>query len=290
MQTVRAPFLVREDIACLIEKRIEALERGYRQNMALVGLLGSGKTRLLSAIFQSLCAKTRFIPVYVNGDGIDFEHLADRWIGALLTGLFLSQGITTLPQFHSLLLAADPIVPRTTEKIRAFKKMMRREKSAVLIKELFSLSEVLSQETGKKMVLMLDEFDRLEKLLPVEPFSALGKEIMVQKNTLYLVASSSPVRAQEIFREKLSMLFGNFEVIRLGPLGFTETIQFLEAHLPERRLTQAQQQFLIRLPNGFPNYLELIADRIHTRVVSDAMNELSLRPPENDQIPDVFIL
>jgi hypothetical protein len=290
MPNMRIPFLVREQISALIKKRIEALDNGYRQNIGLVGHAGSGKTNFLTALFRSLSAQPKFISIYVHAGSIDFENLVDRWIGSLLTGLFLSQGITTLPQFHSLLLAADPIVPKTTEKIRAIKKAMRREKPSGLVRELFSLTDTLSQETGKKIIFMLDEFDRLEQFLPSDPFIPLGREIMMQKHTLYLVASSSPTKAREIFREKLSMLFGNFEVIDVGPLGFAETLQYLETQIPERTLSPAQKQFLVRMTDGIPVYLELIADRIQSCLAWNATEETSLMKDTGDRIPDASII
>lgn len=287
---MRIPFLVREEIAVLIQKRIEALENGYRQNIGLIGAPGAGKTNFLSALFHSLCAQPKHIPIYIHADALDFENLVDRWLGAVLTGLFLSQGITTLPQFHSLLLAADPIIPKTTEKIRAIKKSHRREKPGTILKELFALTDILAQETGKKVIFMLDEFDKLDAFMSSDPFALLGREIMVQKHTLYLVASSSPIKAREIFQEKLSMLFGNFEVIHLGPLGFNETQHFLETSLPGRALTASQKQFLIRMTDGIPIYLELIADRIQSCLVWSATDEMSLMRQPDGQIPNIFVI
>lgn len=290
MPNKRIPFLVREQIAALIQRRIEALDNGYRQNVGLIGNLGTGKTNFLTALFQSICSQPKFIPIYVQADGIDFDNLIDRWLGAVLTGLFLSQGIATLPQFHSLLLAADPIIPKTTEKIRAIKKMTRREKASGIVRELFSLTDILAQETGKKIVFMLDEFDRLEQFLPHDPFVVLGREIMVQKHTLYLVASSSPTKAREIFHHKLSMLFGNFEVIDLGPLGFVETLQYLETQIPGRALSASQKQFVIRMTNGIPVYLELLADRIQSCLVWNHLEETSLMKDAGNKIPDATII
>jgi hypothetical protein len=290
MPNLRIPFLIREQISVLIQRRIEALENGYRQNIGLIGHSGTGKTNFLSAIFRSISAQPKFIPVYIHAGCIDLENLIDRWIGSVLTGLFLSQGVAAPPQFHSLLLAADPIVPKTTEKIRAIKKMMRREKHSGVIKELFSLTDVMAQETDKKIIFMLDEFDRLEQFIPSDPFAALGREIMVQKNTLYVMASSSPTKAREIFCEKLSMLFGNFEVLDLGALGFAETLHYMESRLPGRILTSTQAQFIIRMTNGIPAYLELIADRIQSCLVWSETEEISLLKDTGKQIPDSTVM
>lgn len=286
----RVPFFVREKLVSLIEKRIEALEKGYRQNIGLVGLPGYGKTYCLEVVFDALAAQHRFIPVYINAEIDGFELLVDRWAGSLLSGFFISQNLNVPQTFHSLLLAADPLIPKTTERIRHLKKLARREKPGHLMKELFSLSGILAEETGKKMVLILDEFDKLERTFLCDPFSTLGKEIMVQKDTLFLVSSSSPSKAREIFRDKLTMLFGNFEVVDFRTFTFKETRLFMESRLPEIRLTNAQLQFLIRLTDGIPAYVELLADQLRIVLAIIASSENALMKDFGPQMPDSFFL
>lgn len=290
MNPSQVSFLVRGDISSLIEKRIEALEKGYRQNIGLVGLSGSGKTYFLSSLFQTISVHPRFIPIYVQAEGMDLDHFADRWTGAILTGLFLSQGVQPPQTFHSLLLAADPIIPKTTDRIRALKKSLRREKSAALLKELFSISEIFAQETGKKLILMIDEFDQLDSLGVPDPFGILGKEIMVQKNTLYLVASSAPSKAREIFKEKLSMLFGNFEVLDMGRFGFEETAAFLRTRFPEIEFSESQKEFLIRITDGKPDYLELILDQLGNCLASHAVRETTFIKNEAGEMSSNYLL
>ncbi len=269
------PFFVRDPIRTCIQKRIEALQKGYRQNVGLIGPAGLGKTFVLSSIFHSLTAQAGFIPIYISAQAIDIDQLIDRWLGAMLTGMFLSQNVKPLSTFQSLLAAADPIIPNTVEKIRHLKKMMRHQKPPALLKELFALTSVLSAETGKKIVLILDEFQALENLPVPDPFLILGKEIMVEKNTLYLVASSTPAKASEIFRDKLSLLFGNFEVIHLRPLNFSETIVFLQGRLPGKKFSDDQVRLLMRMTDGSPVYLELLSDQLVSRVQRHAGGESS---------------
>jgi hypothetical protein len=270
MNILREPSFVRDQIRIRIEKRIQAFEKGYRQNIGLVGSLGLGKSFVLSSIFNSLCAKARFIPIYINAEVLDFDHLVDRWIGAMLTGVFLSQDVKPPTNFQSLLLAADPLIPKTVDRIRQFKRTIRKERGVGALRELFALSGALSEETGKQIILMIDEFQALENLPMADPFALLGKEIMVEKNTLYVVTSSTPTRAREIFRDKLSLLFGNFEVVNLAPFGFSETIHFLESRLPGRFFTEEQKRFLIRMTDGNPSYLELLIDRLEFCLAAQA--------------------
>jgi hypothetical protein len=262
METVELPFFVREQIRSSVIKRIEAFEKGYRQNVGLIGPKGRGKTSALKSIFLLLCARPGLLPIYMDAQAVDFEHFVERWIGCALSGYFLTQSSKPPATFQALLAAAEPLLPKTAESVRHIKTALRKGRMASCVRDLFALTGVLSQETGKKVVLMIDEFDALDHLPVPDPFLMLGKEIMVEKDTLFLVTSSSPAKAQDIFREKLSLLFGNFEVVDLNPLGFNETAEYLGRCFPRRLFTRAQKKFLIRMTDGNPVYLELFMDRL----------------------------
>ncbi len=285
---IQTPFL-RDQIRMSVEKRIEAFEKGYRQNVALLGPPGIGKTHLLSSLFTSFSGRPGIVPVYLDARAVDVDQLIDRWIGGLLSGIFLSQAVQPPSNFHSLLLAADPIIPKTTDRIRRLKKSARREKNAAAVRELFSLTDVLSEEAGKKILMMIDEFHALESLPSSDPFALWGKEIMVTKNTLYLVASSNAKRAEEIFREKLSLLFGNFEVIRLEPFDMEETARYLSDRFSEKKLTAQQKKFFMHLTKGHPLYLEILSDRLASCLDSQSGDPFTFLRPAKEVVSNAWI-
>lgn len=272
---------MRDILRMRIEKRIEAHQKGYRQNVGLIGRAGLGKTRLLAELYRSLSLPSSQISVYIDARAVDYEHFAERWLGALLVGLLKSLAQEVPATFQGLLAAAG-LVPKTAERIRHLKKLMRQEKTASSVRGLFSIPNLLAEETGKKVILMIDNFQALEALPVPDPFGILGKEIMVDKNVLYLVTSSSPARAREIFREKLSLLFGNFEVIELAPLGFEETADFLGKQLEGRSLTGSQKRFFMRMTDGIPLYLELLTEGLRPRLSENP------RDVPSEEIVEVF--
>ncbi|MBI3307555.1 MAG: restriction endonuclease [Candidatus Omnitrophica bacterium] len=283
MESFPLSLSLRDSISARIQKRIEDLQKGYRQNVGLISRSGLGKTHLLLSLYQAIPKNSNIIPVYLAADILGFEHFAECWIGALLSGLFVSQGVPYPKNFASLLQASEPIVPKTLEKIRHFKKIMRHEKNAACVKELFALPTVLAEETGKKILFILDEFQALISLPAPDPFGLLGKEIMIGKNTLYLAASSTPERAKEIFRDKLSMLFGNFEVIEMMPFSFEETAEFLTEKFPLMTFTDMQKKFFIRMTDGNPSYLSFLGEQIAYLMARDFSTEVS-----NDYVLQAF--
>ncbi|MCM8775057.1 MAG: hypothetical protein NC930_01690 [Candidatus Omnitrophica bacterium] len=271
---------VRDRIRIRIEKRIESLQNGYRQNIGLVGLPGIGKTHFLCSMFKTLTGRSHLVPFFLQAEKLSFDCFLESWIGALLSGLFLSQNITVPKNFSSLLQAAEFIVPKTTEKIRNLKKLVRQERNVAAVKELFSLARILAEETKKNVILMIDEFQALGKLPIPDPFALLGKEMMVDTHTLYFVTSSQPQRAKEIFHDKLSLLFGNFEVIDMVPFSFSETVEVLTSRLPGFLFSPLQKKFMIRMTDGHPAYLDLLIDQLS-----------SPTPPEESwEVPTDYLL
>lgn len=276
---------MRDDTRRLICKRIEALEKGFRQNIGLIGPQGFGKSSILQDVYSQFSKIKTFIPIYVNVRYLGFENFVDSWCGSILTGLFAGQQNQPYSNLPSLLQAADPIVPQTVAKIRQLKKVIRREKNTASIRELFSITGFLAEESGKKVILMIDEFQELQKLPTQDPFAVLGREIMVEKDTLYLVSSSSPIKANEIFHDKLSMLFGNFEVIELAPFGFERTALYLDNAMPGITFSRDQKSFMIRLTNGHPRYLQIITERIRESLNRQENRELEFSMDVSINVP-----
>lgn len=275
-------FFVRSDIRLSIEKRLEAFDKGYRQNIGLIGPAGLGKSTLLLALFRSLQYQRRFLPVYLNAHILDFDHFMETWMGSLLAGVFLSRDLEVPRDLQSLLSAAQPHVPKTVEKMQALRKQIRREKAGGHLRELFGLSAVLAAETGQKIVLMLDEFQDFEKLPASDPFAVLGRQIMVEKNVLYVAASSRPQRAREIFKEKLTLLFGNFEIFEVEPFDFNETVFFLGHRLPHLQFSEAQLRFIIRMTDGHASHLEYLAqalEQYYSRRAYEEFTQAQVRLP-----------
>lgn len=279
--------LLRSTIENRIAQRVESLKKGYRQNLGILGSEGIGKTRLLGELYERLGRDKDILPVYIDCQALGFADLAERWITGILASIVPSQGdLRATVSTH--LEALYGSLPRTVEKIRLLRKMIRRgEKNSTALKETLSLSGTLAEETKKKVVLILDEFHGLAQLQIDDALGLLGHQIMIEKNTLYLVASSRPALALDIFHNQLSLLFSNFEAMPMSPFDVEETVQFLESRFPGLLLTQAQKKFLIRLSGGVPLYLDLLLE--HLDVPRHTSGE---RPHEAlaSAIPDEWLL
>lgn len=263
------PFLMREAIEERLRKRITDIANGFRQNVGIIGASGVGKTSLLRELFQSISRDPQLLPVHVQGETIDGRQLMDRWMGAILSSVLLDKMLNIPNSLTSLIREADSLIPQTVQAVKRIQKFLRQEKKSTAVKELFGLGATLARETGKKVVLMIDEFQSLEKLQVPDPFAILGKQIMPDKEVLYIVTSSTQDRAVEIFREKLSLLFGNFEVLELSPLTYREMESYLATRMPAHRWSEGLTRFFFRMTDGEPLYVDLVTQRIENKEVRE---------------------
>ncbi len=255
---------MRDEIKSKILKRIDSFQEGYRQNIGLIGPLGVGKTRLLLEIFQGCIGQAHLIPVFISSASITAESLLDKWSTQILRGIFLSQQVIAPASLESLLEAADPIAPKTVEKIRQLRRSLGRERH-LSTRDLFHLTGLLAEDTGKRVLLILDEVHALTQVLEGDVFGILGKEIMIEKNTLFLFSSSETRHAIEIFREKLALLFSNFEILPIDSMTFEGGVKFLSEKIDALPLTWPQRRFLVHLTGAHPFYLDRITDRMKSR-------------------------
>ncbi len=268
----------RAEVRSRIEQRLESFKKGFRQNLGLLSPAGFGKTRLAAEILQKLERDSNLLALYIDCSFPDITVLCDRWISALAHALFPGGGDSSASTSHALI-SLEAALPKTLEKVRHLRRLLSRgEKPAVSLRELFSLTAMVTEESGKKVVLVLDEYHHLENLPVPDPFGILSRQIMVDKSTLYWVLSSSPAAARRIFHEKLSLLFGNFEVLELLSFDFCDSVLFLEAHLPGRLFSEPQQKLIIRLTEGVPLSLSLLAHHWISRPYKGALPSNSLEP------------
>ncbi len=260
---VSTPLIGREDILARLGQRLEALKIGYRQNVGLVGPRRIGKTFLLRELLAGVAKDPEIIPIYVLLKEGDFDLFLERWLGSLLQGFLNYKGIGFPEDFQSLVRISREFIPKTLEKMREVKKRAFQKKTALAFRELLALTSTLREETGKKILLVIDEFPLIGSLDLTDPLGLFGKEMMVQKDTLYLVTSSEPHRTKEIFSDRLSLLFGNFEVIEMGALSF-EAIRFwVDQRLPEIKIPDSDLRLLSHLFDNHPYYFELFLDESH---------------------------
>src|SRR3989338_844526 len=261
-------FFGRREIVDLILKRAHALKSGYRQNIALIGHQQLGKTSILRH-FLHIFHDPDVLCIYVEIKIQALDYFVEQFIRSLLFQWLKQKekGSSTEP-LTRLADRTAPFIPLTVQRIHEIMNLLKQRHPEEAYAKLFELTSVIKQESGKNCIVILDEFHRLGEFGVKNAFSDFGKRIMVQKDTMYLLSSSSFSASRRILAEKLSLLFGNFERIYLEPFDFETSFHFLEKKTAPAAVPENLKHFLVAFTDGQPFFLDTIAKRIgeHARL------------------------
>ena len=268
-------FFGRGDILELLNKRFDAFEHGYRQNIGLVGEPWTGKSSILTQFLRTHPFK-QTIPILVRLEETDsFQTFSQKWLASVLYGYERFLGLHPTGNLKVLIKQMNKRIPRTIKQMRAIRKLTDARQFDSSYREHLNLLSVFREETGKKILLVMDEYHRLIHLPLSDPFAQLGKEIMIQKDTMYVVASSEPERARDIFREKLSLLFANFEIVEVRHFTFEEAENWMSARLGGALQDRALRKITLRLTNGHPFYLDVLIKRFEILLALKGVSEVT---------------
>ena len=266
-------FFGRIGILNLLKRRVIDLKEGYRQNIALVGNPYVGKSSLLQYFLSNLDDE-KVIPVYLDLDHKDFSYFFLKFTSSLL---FNFSKVRRLPPHENLKLLMEStrhVIPHTVDVIKKIQEDFEKGKSYDAFLGLMTLPEIFTNETGTCCILILDEFQNLEDFLPENVFQDLGKKIMTQKKCFYILVSSYPSLAQKIITEKLSLLFGNFEIVSIEPFDLKTSQEFIGHHMREIRIGFQLRNFLTDFTGGHPLYLNLICQELLNLSAIHKQNEI----------------
>lgn len=263
-------FFGREEVLELLNKRVSALKDGYRQNVALTGQSLSGKSSIILHFLHTVKDEA-FVPVYVEVVKEPLRSFANKFVATMLYNVLTKKGEDVSIDMGSLLERTSKTIPRTAAAIKNINASIDRGDTDEAYSNLLALTSVLKEETGLSCIVILDEFDNLEHVGVKNPFLNFGRVIMVQKDTMYIVSSSRDSAIKKIISEKLSLLFGNFEVVKIHNFDVGTSNAFLDSKLAGFDMEGSLRIFLISITEGNPFYL----DKLATHARSAAMERMS---------------
>ncbi|OGW83413.1 MAG: hypothetical protein A2987_03050 [Omnitrophica bacterium RIFCSPLOWO2_01_FULL_45_10] len=286
---VAEKFFGRQEVLGLLTRRVSDLREGYRQNIALTGQSLVGKSSIILHFIQML-KEEDFIPVYVEVLKEPFKSFSDKFIATLLYNSLIKIGEHVEIDIDMLYEKASKVFPRTYLSIKHINLCVDRNELDDAYSGLLALTSILKGEINKQFIVVLDEFDNLEHLGIKNPFLNFGKVIMVEKDTMYVVSSSRNEAVRKILSEKLSLLFGNFELVKISSFDPRTAVEFMRTRMPGFEIESDMEKFLIALTEGNPFYLDKITscarrlaeermtNYIDKSVIVDAMLDCIYRP------------
>ncbi len=252
-------FFGRNEVLDLLNKRVLALKDGYRQNIAFSGQSLAGKTSILQHFLYTIKDED-FIVIYIEVIKEPFRSFANRFIATLLYTSLSKAGEPVTIDMNSLLEKAQKTLPKTYFAVKSILQSIDKGEADEAYSSLLGLTSVLKSEIKMPCIVILDEFDNLEFLGVKNPFMNFGKVIMVQMDTMYIVTSSRNQAIKKILSEKLSLLFGNFEIVKIAGFDLNTSVEFINTRLAGFEIEDAMKRFLIAFSDGNPFYLHRIAN------------------------------
>lgn len=256
-------FFAREEILGTLLKSAGDIKEGYRHNISLIGKGLIGKTFLLLHFLGKIKDDQRLIPVYVNLKGTDFVEFVNNFITMLLHhSLKKVKKLRKADDLAYLKNCARRLFPKTSDLIKRIEFLIEEKSLDEAYSTLWDLCTVLNSESGNFPVVVLDEFSHISSFPVKRPFQVLGQKIMVQQRTLFVLSSSSTVTARKILAEKLSLLFGGFQIIDIGPFSPQAAKAFLRQQCSGIDIPDDLTNFLLSLTEGHPFYLTSIIQKL----------------------------
>lgn len=273
-------FFGRDEVLELLNKRVSALRDGYRQNVALTGQSLAGKTSILHHFLFSI-KEEEFITVYVEVVKEPFLSFSNRFIATLLYNALIKTGEDAGFELENLLGRAQERLPKTYAAIKHINSLIEKNDYDEAYFSLLGLTSTLKEEIKKSCVVILDEFDNLEHIGIKNPFLNFGKVIMIQKDTMYIVSSSRNQVFKKILSEKLSLLFGNFEIVKVSGFDMENAERFIDIRLGGFEIDRALKRFLVVFTDGNPFYInhlvkkaaQITGDKMSNYIDTDILTE-----------------
>ncbi|HDI46094.1 MAG TPA: hypothetical protein ENF60_02025, partial [Candidatus Omnitrophica bacterium] len=228
---------------------------GYRRNLAILGPLNIGKTSLVLKYIHHVMGRDIF-PIYIN---LEDGFFTDNFLGSIFFFLhkFTNGEITDLSSVSETLKERFSYLKKFVDDLEEYYK---RGDYTRLFHHILKLDKIIYRYLKLRCVYIIDEFFNLEKLRIGSWIKLLRENIMLNSSSLFILISSEVERAKSILHSEFSLLFGNFEILELKKLSYTEAIEFI-AH---RKITADRKILdnLIFLTAGYPLYLDILTDWI----------------------------
>ncbi len=243
----------------LIARRIDGHQKGYRQNIALLGRPFIGKSLLISQLLADL--PDGLVSVLIDAKKLDPSYLVRSFSSSLLSSYHRSGSLLGRP-LEELMDLSRQGLPRTIDRIDQMLKEGRKELNC-----LFEILETFVTESGRRVVFVIEDFEELSRIWGDGVFRQLAQQIVRHTEVMFLITSSSVFTARRILQTELSLLFGNFEEVFLGAIPPHLGREFLSRTLPN--LSSLERKFVYRFTGGTPIYIEILSRRIRERLAVD---------------------
>ncbi len=138
--------------------------------------------------------------------------------------------------------------------------------------EILDLPENLAS-TSKRFIVVLDEFQEINKLNGENFEKLFRSKIQLHKNVNYLFLESRTHLLSDMFNNKGRAFYNAAMLMQIGPLPEKETVEFITSRFASSKIQidKATAQFLIEQAGLIPYYIQLLAAEVWQHVVASSL-------------------
>ena len=283
----RSLFTDRTEILAALHRNAELFEDGGGVNLALAGQRHIGKTMIVQRFADELTERSSsLVPVYFNvASNLSVPPLFAVRLLASIGRSFIEadgrhvEGPSGALNASRLLEVADQtreatIVAAAQEVAREMDK--DRPDERLLLEITLSCLERTARHTGKRPIVILDEFHSVVQLDSFprikDTLSVMGPILSQQTGVGYIVASSNTNMVARTVQSTTSPLFERFEILRVPPFDRAATVELCRKQLPHHLMTQEIVTRLFEFTSGHPFYLNCLTTAM-ARLNGDATGD-----------------
>ncbi len=283
----RAIFTDRNDILAALHRNADLIQQGNGANMALVGPRRIGKTMIAQRFADEIFERhSSMIPVYFNvADNLSVPSVFAIRLMASISQSFIEADGEHIESFGGVLNTDRllSIAGQTREEtiittaLKVAKEMENdRPDERLLLETTLSCLETMAQQTGRKPLVILDEFHSVTQFDSFpnikETLNVVGPILSQQIDVGYIIASSNTNMVERIVQSETSPLFNQFQIVHVPPFDKTATTEFCHKSLPEQLAIPETIARLFKFTLGNPFYLNCLITAMR-RVYRDEISD-----------------
>jgi len=264
-------------------------EKKSTLGFALYGSRRTGKTSILKEFVRRTGNKKAIIPVYLDVSGVhpfNAERFYDKVFSSTIDA-FREKGKiplkTNIAEILKGSLSGFVDVIRDTEVSLSIKEYlelkvgMRDSEPDLqkLLEKAFNAIEELSQETGCRGILILDEFPFIENF-GIENISWAIRSITQNwKDSCLVIAGSSVSMMRELTSAKTAPFYMLLQVRRIEPFDEKTSAGMIKGRFKRinMKVDDESLKSIFDLTHGFPFYLQWLGDRIYDNLAGNQIDK-----------------
>ena len=267
-------FFNRETELTNLEKRLFAIEKGSRNDIAVIGPRRVGKSSLVLQMAEHAKQKG-FKSIFIDCEGLGLEGFIKEYGNALMAaelegrldlkvretlGGGAGMAITALSEILGSIKALElsPVLGDFLKLRLEFEKATFAGKQKTSTRQLLEATLSLPSKTSSKYVIIFDEFQETAGYSLEQPFHSVYRRVtQFQKNVVYVYSGSSVGMMEGIFGNKKNPLAANADILNVVPFNEQTSKTFLIDGFSSysRKINEDALQIFWERTNGFPAYL-----------------------------------